>query len=167
MDGTNYNIWSKQFTIAVTSKNKIGFLNDDEPEPSTILYPAKQKKWVVANTMVHLWIINDPSLELSPTFLYVENSKTLWDKLKERFQVANGPVILLVQQKIANCHQRQDCVRAYYTKLTQLWYEYDSIHTNIEVIHEECLTKFLLGLNESMVSIRGQIMAMELQPSID
>lgn len=35
------------------------------------------------------------------------------------------------------------------------------------MIHEERLIKFLLGLNESLVSIRGQIVEMEPQSSID
>lgn len=77
-----------------------------------------------------------------------------------RFQVANEPLVFLLQQKISNCHQGQDLVITYYTKHTQLWYEYDSIRTSTEAIHEERLTKFLLGLNESLAIIKGQSMAM-------
>lgn len=117
--------------------------------------------------MVHSWIINGLNSELSPTFLYIENSKTIWDKMKERFQISNGPLILLLQKKIANYHQGQDSIRTYYTKFTQLWHEYDSIRISTKVIHQERPTKFLQGLNESLVSIIGQIMAMKLQPFID
>lgn len=34
MDGTNFNIWCIQFTIVVTSKNKLDFLTGDKDEPS-------------------------------------------------------------------------------------------------------------------------------------
>lgn len=46
MDGANYTIWSKQLTMVVTSKNKLGFLTRDYREPSVILNPLEHKKWI-------------------------------------------------------------------------------------------------------------------------
>lgn len=63
--------------IFIVSKNKIGFINGDEKEPDTTLFPTKHKKWQVSNAKVHSWIIIGLSSELSPTFIYVENAKVL------------------------------------------------------------------------------------------
>lgn len=77
INGTNFNICCKQFTITVTSKNKLGFLIGEEVEPDVQLHPIEHKKWVISNATVHSWIFNGLNLELSSGFLYLSNCKAL------------------------------------------------------------------------------------------
>lgn len=63
MDGNNFNMWSKQFIMTVTSKGKRVYLDGKETELDEDLYPTENKKWTTANAIVHSWILNNLSRE--------------------------------------------------------------------------------------------------------
>lgn len=44
IDSNNYNMWSKQFIMVLTSKGMLGYLNGDEIESDKDIYPTKHKK---------------------------------------------------------------------------------------------------------------------------
>ena len=69
-------------------------------------------------------------------------------------------------------------VSAYYTKLKNLWDEYDSIlpppscdcnksKEYVEQLQYQRLLQFLMGLNDSYTSARGQILMMNNLPNVN
>jgi hypothetical protein len=82
-----------------------------------------------------------------------------------------------VQRSIVELQQNQDSIFAYYTKIKTLW---DKLKMSSPAIYCTCggmkqlskneekmrIGQFLMGLNESYLAIRGQIMLMQPLPTV-
>lgn len=73
----------KQLVIAITSKDKMGFLTRESVQPDKTEDHVNHAKWITGNVMVHSWILNGLSPSLSASFVYTENAAKLWQTLKE------------------------------------------------------------------------------------
>ncbi|GAV65656.1 UBN2_3 domain-containing protein, partial [Cephalotus follicularis] len=132
----NYGVWSRAMLIALTAKNKLGFIDGTCEKPDTT--SPKLHQWERCNAFVLSWIMNTVSRE-----------------------IFNGSLT----------------VSAYYSKLRQLWDEYDSLVTlprcgcptsraYVEHDQQQKLLQFLMGLNDSYGDIRSQILMMNPLPTI-
>ena len=63
----------------------------------------------------------EPSLRSTVT--YTETANELWDNLKERLSVVNGPIIQQLKSELADFKQRGMSIVNYYGKLKSLWDE--------------------------------------------
>uniref|UniRef100_A0A2N9GQC0 Reverse transcriptase Ty1/copia-type domain-containing protein n=1 Tax=Fagus sylvatica TaxID=28930 RepID=A0A2N9GQC0_FAGSY len=92
LNGDNYQTWSRSMLMALTAKNKEGFVNGSiEPlNPSAPCYSS----WKRCDTMVLSWILNSLSKEISASVIYLDTSIEVWKDLKERFSQSNGPSYL-------------------------------------------------------------------------
>ena len=70
--------------------------NEESPE---------MEDWWTVQSMVVSWILNTIESSLRSTISYMENAKELWDDIKERFSVANGPRIQQLKSELAECKQ--------------------------------------------------------------
>ena len=176
LTGENYQTWSRSMTMALIAKNKAGFVNGTiKPmEPSSPQYSS----WKRCDTMVLSWIINSLSKEISTSVIYLDTTFEVWQDLKERFTQSNGPRVYQLQKAIASLSQDQCSVSTFYTKLKTLWNELinfrpipacncGALKTLLDCQHYEYVMKFLVGLNDSYASVRGQILLMEPLPSIN
>jgi hypothetical protein len=134
--------------------------------------------WKRCDTMVLSWIINSLSKEISASVIYLDTAFEVWQDLKERFTQSNGPRVYQLQKAIASLSQDQCSVSTFYTKLKALWDELinfrpipacncGALKILLDYQHYEYVMKFLVGLNDSYASIRGQILLMEPLPSIN
>ncbi|KAL4300276.1 hypothetical protein AHAS_Ahas17G0184700 [Arachis hypogaea] len=73
--------------------------------------------------MIVSWILNTIELSLPSTVAYVENPRTLWEDIKERFSAVNGPRIQQLKSGLTRCKQEGMAMMAYYGKLKVLWDE--------------------------------------------
>lgn len=74
--------------------------------------------------------------------------KPLWDTLKERFALVNGPRIQQLKSAIARCEQTKTMtVASYYEKLTVLWEE---LHNHESLITCSCCDKCTAGKNHEI-----------------
>ena len=110
-------------TMALNSKNKLGFVNGRIEAPSEETDPNGYAIWSRCNDMVHLWIINTLSPEISDSVIYYVTAYEVWEDLRERFSQSNAPCIFEIQRDIAYHKQEQLSVSNYYTKLKGLWDE--------------------------------------------
>jgi len=53
-------------------------------------------------------------------------AKDLWNNIKERFSITNGPWIQQLKSYIADCKQKGRTIVDYYGKLKQIWDELDN-----------------------------------------
>lgn len=112
------------------------------------------------------------TLELAQDFSYSEIAFDLWSELNDKFDVPNEPPLFQLKKKIANCTQGQDNIITYYNKITKLWSEYDAWRRKTIFVHfraneDERILELLMGLNDSFVNIRGQILLMNPLPSMN
>lgn len=72
------------------------------------------------NTIVVLCILNTIEPALRFTINYSERVDELWENLKERFLVGNGPRKYELKAVLAHCKQGGDSVNVYYSRLRKL-----------------------------------------------
>ena len=70
--------------MALTAKNKVGFVNGMIEQPQDESFPA-YNAWVRCNTMVISWLLNSLSMEIASSVIYANIAKEIWEDLKERF----------------------------------------------------------------------------------
>ena len=79
-------------TIALSVKNKLGFIDSTIPKPSGT-DPSLLNSWIQNNNVVISWILNSISNEVSASVIFSEIAVEIWFDLKDRFQQSNGPRI--------------------------------------------------------------------------
>ncbi|KAL5560973.1 hypothetical protein UlMin_030720 [Ulmus minor] len=144
LTGNNYHTWRRAMTMALTAKNKIGFVDGTipKPTPNDLLFSI----WCrylhdrfnqgngprVFQIKKQLSSLTQGSLDINAYFTQL---KILWDELKE-FQPV--PVCQCGGLRIWSEHQQKEYVM-----------------------------QFLMGLNESYTQIRAQVLMMDPFPSIN
>lgn len=106
LTGDNYNSWSQAIQIALSVKNKTGFIDGTLPKPN----PSEQSNynaWMHNNKLVISWILNSVSKEISASILFTESAHEIWLDLKDRFQQSNGPRIFQIRRELVNLKQNQ------------------------------------------------------------
>ena len=74
--------------MALTAKNKVGFVNGLIEQPKDESLPA-YNAWVCCNTMVISWLLNSLSKEIASSVIYANTAREIWEDLKERFAQGN------------------------------------------------------------------------------
>lgn len=171
---SNYNSWSKAMLLALSGKNKLGFINGTIKKPEGSLLPA----WQCNNDIVISWIINAVSKNIAAIIPRYSTAKDAWDLLKERYHQTNGPLIYQLRKQLITASQGAMTIEAYYTKLATIWEDltdYRPVDTCScggtkaidEFLQSEFVTIFLMGLNDSFAAIRAQILLMNPLPLIN
>nr|GEY08843.1 putative Gag-polypeptide of LTR copia-type [Tanacetum cinerariifolium] len=94
----NYKMWSTAMKIALTGKNKFGFVNGTCVKPVTSHVLAQQ--WKRCNAIVLGWILSSFSPELYLGQVYSQIASKVWDGLEETYDKRDGSVIFNVINKI-------------------------------------------------------------------
>uniref|UniRef100_A0A2N9IAK7 Reverse transcriptase Ty1/copia-type domain-containing protein n=1 Tax=Fagus sylvatica TaxID=28930 RepID=A0A2N9IAK7_FAGSY len=177
LSGENYNTWSRSMIMALTAKNKIGFINGTITAPNDETLPSFNL-WTRCNTMVISWILNSVSKDIASSVIYANTAQEMWEDLKERFAQGNGPRVFEIQKAISSLTQDQCNVSVYFTKLKSLWDELNNYRSfppcscgALKILTEnkqhENVMQFLMGLNDSFANVRAQILMMEPLPAMN
>lgn len=70
LNGDNYSGWKRAMTLALNSKNKLGFVNGSIKAPSAEADPEGYASWSRCNDMVHSWIVNTLNPEIADSVIY-------------------------------------------------------------------------------------------------
>lgn len=89
VEASNYMSWSKAMLLALSGKNKLGFINGKIKKPEGNLLAA----WQCNNDIVTSWIINSVSKNIAASIPRNASAKDVWDLLKERYHQTNGLLI--------------------------------------------------------------------------
>ncbi|XP_042972774.1 uncharacterized protein LOC122304578 [Carya illinoinensis] len=181
LSGPNYLSWKRSFTLTISIKNKLEFLDGKIPTPAhdDPLYIP----WMRCNNIILSWILNSITKEIASNIFYISSAKTVWDKLNTRFSQPDSVRIYQLQQQLGTLVQGTQSVSEYFTHLNGIWEELNNYRpppcclcglctckalTAVgETQQADYVFKFLMGLNESYESIRGQIILMSPIPSLD
>lgn len=102
--------------IALYVRNKLGFIDGACAKPSDTDV-SLLNYWIRINNIVISWILNSVSKEISASVLFSDSAASIWDDLKERFQLSNVPRIFQLRRDLMNLHQEQDSVSLYFNWL--------------------------------------------------
>lgn len=73
--------WICAMVMALSAKNKLGFVNGNVPKPTTSS-PASPIG-ISCNDMVKSWLLNSLSLKISSSVVYCDLAYEIWTKLHE------------------------------------------------------------------------------------
>lgn len=107
LTGENYGTWSRSMSIALSAKNKTGFIDGSIQKPSHLTQPTEFQFWRRCNDMILSWILNSLEPDLANSVIYVETAHEVWTDLKDRFSQSNAPRIFQIQRSIALHNQEQ------------------------------------------------------------
>lgn len=130
--------------------------------------------------MVIFWITSSLFSEIAESVQYSETAENIWIQLNKRYGTVNETKIFELKKQIASTTQGCLDIASYFNKMKRLWDELGFMYTrNVKkcictarttlLLEEEenGLYQFLMGLNDTYVSIRGNLLMMNLLPSLD
>lgn len=131
--------------------------------------------------MVLLWLLNSLSKEIVESVLYLQSVKDLWSDLKHRFGQTNAAKLFQLQKELSYVVQGSSSVSTYFTKMKSSQDELDALNTfsacvcecdcrakakNQKAHQNERLLQFFMGLNESFIGVRSNILMSSPLPFI-
>ncbi|XP_075077025.1 uncharacterized protein LOC142163786 [Nicotiana tabacum] len=167
----NYALWSRAMKVALLGKNKLCLVDGTTSKGDFGSGLAHQ--WDRCNAIVTSWLMSNVNSHLLTGVLFSENTQTVWARLKERFDKVNASRLYYFHKEFFTSTLGISSVSIYFTKLTDLWAEYDAIlppppvKDYVEQLEFQRLLQFLMGLNDSFEQARSQILMMPNVPSIN
>ncbi|KAH0707278.1 hypothetical protein KY290_011872 [Solanum tuberosum] len=176
IESENYGIWSRSIRIALLGKKKYGFVTG---ACSRTLYKDElHEQWKTYNAIVLSWLMSSVTEELLSEIVYATSAYDVWQDLKERFDKVNRMRLYQLYREINSLVQGTDSVSNYFTRLKNLWNEYNAVvpaptcvcpksKDYADHLYELRLIQFLSGLNDSYDQARRQILLKGVTPTIN
>ena len=165
--GEDFDSWKRTFLIALSYKNKIGFIDGkvSRPADDSPLLPY----WQRCNDLVVSWILNALHKDISGSVLYCDTAQQMWNELLERFGQSNKAKLFQIKRALAAISQGDSDIASYYTRAKKIWDEFAAVDDMPRCTCKKCecginiaLTKyaqeqnmihFLMALNDSYTSV--------------
>ncbi|XP_019262541.1 PREDICTED: uncharacterized protein LOC109240365 [Nicotiana attenuata] len=129
-DGKGFQGWKRSILIALSAKNKVGFINGTvAPPPIT---SKDYQSWSRCNDMVTSWLLNSLSKDIENNVIYSNSARDLWISLEHRFGQSNGAKLYHLQKELSGLSQGTNDIASYFTRLKRLWDELDSLNSNVK-----------------------------------
>ena len=172
----NYIDWSDSMAMALTVKNKHGFI--DGTITRSLFNVAEQGQWDRCNILVKTWLFSSMSKEIKRSLAHCKTAYDIWEELKERFSHTNTVKLFNIENDIHKCEQGTGTVTTYHTNLTGLWDARDvagaltpctceAANTFKTYMETQKTIKFLMGLNEGYDALRSNIVAINPLPVVN
>lgn len=105
-------------------KNKLGFIDRTLIHPNSTY--SKYLAWDCCNNMVMVWFINLIEKEISKSFLWLDFTKDMLEKLHERCHQGDIFHISYLQEEIYAQKQGKQTITQYFSSLKKLWKKFNS-----------------------------------------
>ncbi|XP_019238637.1 PREDICTED: uncharacterized protein LOC109218721 [Nicotiana attenuata] len=160
-DGRGFQGWRRSILIALSAKNKLGFIDGTCPAPTII--SNEYQPWTRCNNMVTSWLLNSLSKDIGDSVIYSKSTKELWTSLEHRFGRSNGAKLYHLRKELSCLVQGTSDIAGYFTKLKRPWDELDSLVCDVKCVcacvcsgkqklekslEDERLIQFLMSLND-------------------
>ncbi|KAK6157858.1 hypothetical protein DH2020_012106 [Rehmannia glutinosa] len=137
LTGDNYASWSRAMQIALSVKNKLGFIDGSLQKPAGTNRQLLQS-WTRNNNIVISWILNSVSKEICASIIFSDSARSIWLDLQKRFQQSNDPRLFQLRRDLMNLKQDNMSIGTYFTKLKTLWEELGNFRPNCSCGHCTC-----------------------------
>ena len=112
--GEDFDSWKRTFLRALSSKNKVGFVDGKVAQPAadSPLFPY----WQRSNDLVASWILNSLHKDISGSVLYCITASEMWEELVERFGQSNKAKLFQVKKELLGISQGDSDIATYTLK---------------------------------------------------
>ena len=182
LKGENYEEWARAVRTALRAKKKYGFIDGTVEQP--VDDSPEIEDWWTVNSMLVSWVFNTIEPSLRSTISLVDNIGDLWEDIRQRFSIGNGPRVQQLRSDLTNCKLEGQTIVNYYGQLKTIWDElnnYDktplcscggckcNLTTELEKKREEeRVHQFLMGLDEERYgTVRANILSTEPLPNLN
>ncbi|XP_078165537.1 uncharacterized protein LOC144560247 [Carex rostrata] len=177
LDGTNFGLWSQVVEMFVLSKDKLGHLQGELPQPSAD-DPAYHK-WKIDDSIVKGWIINSLTPNLIGNFIRFPTARDVWDAIATTFfDGSDTSQVYDLKKKVSRLKHSGGQVEDYYNSLQALWREIDfrrpnpmkcqeDIEKYNQVVQEDRVYTFLDGLDDRLDGVRADVLQMNPLPTVE
>ncbi|CAA0828814.1 Unknown protein, partial [Striga hermonthica] len=104
-NGENYVFWSRSVLMALSVKNKGGFVDGTILSPSPTDNPTLYVAWVRSNNLVLSWVLNSISKEIRQSLLFFTSAREVWDEIKNRYAMSSGPRVFQLEKSLSTMDQ--------------------------------------------------------------
>ncbi|EPS67273.1 hypothetical protein M569_07502, partial [Genlisea aurea] len=129
----NYFTWRRGVRLALGAKNKLGIIDGDVPQPP--INDPSYGLWLRNDCMVTSWLLNSISKELVSSFTNCGSAIELWRTLAAHYGIMNNNLLYQNQYDLYNLKQGDLSISEYYTKLTALWKDMDTLFPEVTCDH--------------------------------
>lgn len=172
----NFSMRFRSMRLSLLGRNKLGMVDGSCSKEK--FYPELGNHKERVNVIVLSWIMSAVAKNLLGGIMYAKSAQAVWNDLGERFNKIDGSRTFNLHKEIATLSQGTTSVSLYYSRLKDLWEEFEALvripGCNCEtskdyVAHLQKLKlfQFLMGLNESYGQARSQILLMNPLPTIN
>ncbi|XP_019229949.1 PREDICTED: uncharacterized protein LOC109210920 [Nicotiana attenuata] len=149
--------------LALKAKQKLGFVTGACAKES--FKENLHEEWETCNAIVH-------------SIIYASDAHVVWEDLQERFDKVNRVRIFQLHRSILRLSQGADSVAVYFTKLKELWAEYDVLVPYLKCgcpkskehmthLQQQRVVQFLDRLNDTYDQARRQILMKTTEPTLN
>lgn len=118
LNGENFNEWHRSMSLALSAKNKLGFVSGKFKTPG--INSPYFDHWQRYNDMIITWLLNSIIPEIRSSLVYVFLASDMWNDLSVRFIKTNGPRIFEIKKSLSELTQTTFTISVYYTKFKVL-----------------------------------------------
>nr|DAD37114.1 TPA_asm: hypothetical protein HUJ06_007755 [Nelumbo nucifera] len=83
LTSSNYASWSRSLLLALSIRNKTGFVDGTIKEPA--LDDALHSAWMRCNNLIVAWLLRSISPPIAYSIFYISLASQIWETLKKRF----------------------------------------------------------------------------------
>lgn len=114
-DGDGFSAWKRAMILALSSKNKLGFIDGSCVRPPAT--SPQLRAWDRANDMVISWILSSLHRGIAASVIYYSTAKEIWSELEERLAQTNGARLFQIQRELNSVSQASDSIASYFTRI--------------------------------------------------
>lgn len=179
-NGSAYSDWKRSMIVSLSAKNKLRIVDGslEIPEIGTVEYVA----WERCNNLVISWLLANLDHSVKKSVLFLETAREIWQDLEERYGFSSMAQLYSLEQKLAETNQGTSSIAEFYTQLKTIW---DEMHDANPLPYCTCnkctcnltqkiltrdqeqkLIHFMMKLNDSFSTIRGNILMTKPLPKV-
>lgn len=130
--------------------------------------------------MVISWLTNSLTPNIAESVQYSDTAQRIWTQLNKRYGTINGTNVFEIKQDLSSTGQESLNIAPYFNKLKKLWDELGfmcasrgssctcAAKSRLQREDDENkLHQFLMGLNETFIGVRSNLLMMQPPPSLD
>ena len=121
LDGSNYLIWSRTFTLAIEAKGMSEFIEGTVAQPAEA-ETVELKKFTSKRSLVMTWLFNSMKTEIRHNFLLLDTPYKVWTTAAQTYSLqGNDAQCFELRKRLRTLDQHHRSVAAYYSELCGAW----------------------------------------------